>query len=56
MSSVRLPSSIPSLEDGISVGPESLPRRIQNYCQEKRDNRKHEWVTHRLALERMKES
>ena len=43
MSSVRLPSSMPSLEDGILVGPESLSRRIQNYCQEKRDNRKHEW-------------
>ena len=24
MSSVRLPSSMPSLEDGISIGPESL--------------------------------
>ena len=56
MSSVRLPSSMPSLEDGISVGPESLSRRIQDYCQEKRDNRKHEWETHRLTLERMKES
>ena len=56
MSSVRLPSSMPSLEDGISVGPESLSRRIQDYCQEKRDNRKHEWEMHRLTLERMKES
>ena len=56
MSSVRLPSSMPSLEDGILVGPESLSRRIQNYCQEKRDNRKHEWEMHRLTLERMKES
>ena len=56
MSSVRLPLSMPSLEDGISVGPESLSRRIQNYCQEKRDNRKHEWEMHRLTLERMKES
>ena len=54
--SVRLPSSMPSLEDGILVGPESLSRNIQNYCQEKRDNRKHEWETHRLTLERMKES
>ena len=56
MGSVRLPSSMPSLEDGISVGPESLSRRIQDYCQEKRDNRKHEWEMHRLTLERMKES
>ena len=45
MSSVRLPSSLPSLEGGISVGPESLSRRIQNYCQEKKDKRKHEWET-----------
>ena len=43
MGSVRLLSSMPSLEDGISVGPKSLSRRIQDYCQEKTDNRKHEW-------------
>ena len=40
MSSVRLPSSMPSLEDGILVGSESLSRRIRNYCQEKRDKKK----------------
>ena len=56
MSSVRLPSDMPSLEDGVSIGPEGLSKRIQNYCQEKRDKRKHEWETHRLALERMKEN
>ena len=56
MSSVRLPSDMPSLEDGVSIGPESLSKRIQNYCQERRDKRKHEWETHRLALEEMKES
>ena len=33
MNSVRLPSSMPSLEDGTSVEPESLSKRIQNYCQ-----------------------
>ena len=55
MGSVRLPSDIPSLEDGISIGPESLSKRIQNFCQEKRDKRKHEWETHRVALEGMKE-
>ena len=32
MSSVRLPSGMPSLEDGVSLGPESLSKRIQNYC------------------------
>ena len=56
MGSVRLPSDIPSLENGISLGPESLPKRIQNLCQEKKDKRKHEWETHKVALERMKES
>ena len=56
MSSVRLPLGIPSLEDGILFWLESLSRRIQNYSQEKRDNRKHEWEMHRLTLERMKES
>ena len=56
MSSVRLPSSMPSLEDGMLVGPESLSKRIQNHCQEKKDKRKHEWETHRLTLDGMKES
>ena len=56
MGSVRLPTNIPSLEDGISLGPESSPKRRQNFCEEKRDKRKHEWETHRVALERMKES
>ena len=56
MGSVRLPCDMPSLEDGVSIGPESLSKRIQKYCQERRDKRKHEWETHRLALDRMKES
>ena len=56
MSGVRIPSSMPSLEDDISVGPESLSKRIYSYCQEKKDNRKHEWETHRLILGRMTES
>ena len=56
MGSVRLPSDIPPLEDEVSIGPESLSKRMQNYCQEKRDRRKHEWETHKLALEGMKES
>ena len=55
MSSVRLPSSMPSLEDGILVGPESLSKRIQNYCQEKKDKRKQEWEIHRMILDGMKE-
>ena len=56
MSSVRLPSDIPSLEDGVSIGPENLSRRIQNFCQEKRDKKKHEWETHKVVLDKMKES
>ena len=35
MGSVRLPSDIPSLEDGVSLGPESLPKRIQNFVRRK---------------------
>ena len=56
MDSVKLPSDIPSLEDGVSIGLESLPNRIKSFCQEKRDRRKQEWETHRIALEKMKES
>ena len=54
MGSVRVPSDIPSLEDGVSL--ESLPKRIQYICQEKRDKRKHEWESHRVSLEKMKGS
>ena len=53
MGSVRLPSDIPFLEDGVSIGPGSLSKRIQNFCLEKRHKRKHEWETHRVALERI---
>ena len=56
MGSVKLPSDIPLLEDRVSLGPESMPKRIQNFCQERRDKRKHEWESHRVALEKMKES
>ena len=44
------------MDDGVSIGPESLSKRIQNYCQEKRDKRKREWKAHRVALQGMKES
>ena len=47
--------SMPSLEEGISVEPESLSKRIQNYCQERKDSRKHGWETHKLTLNRIKE-
>ena len=56
MSSVRVPSSMPSLEDGTLIECESLSRRIHNYCQERKDNRKHEWESLEGALNKMKES
>ena len=55
MNSVRVPSSMPSLEDGISIEHESLSRRIHNYCQERKDNRKHGWETHKMTLNSIKE-
>ena len=39
MNSVRIPLSMPSLEDGTSIEPESLSRRIHDYCEGRRDNR-----------------
>ena len=52
MGSVRLQCDIPSLEDGVSIGPESLSRRIQKVCQEKRDKRKHEWGNSQVSIRR----
>ena len=43
MNSIKLPSSMPSLEVGLSVETECLSKRIQNYCQGKKDSRKH-WM------------
>ena len=56
MHSIRLPSSMPSLEDGLLVELESFSKRIQNYCQEKIDSRKHGWETQKLTLNRIKEN
>ena len=55
MNSVRVPSSMPSLEDGTLIEPESLSRRIHNYCPYRRDNRKHEWETHKMTLNSINE-
>ena len=52
----RLPSDMPSLEDGMVQRPESLQERIQSFCQENKVKRKQKWESHRIALERMKES
>ena len=52
----KLPSDVPSLEDGIVQRPESLQERIQSFCWENKVKKKQEWESHRMALERMKES
>ena len=54
MNSVKLPSGMPSLKDGMVIRPESLQDRIQSFCQEKNVKRKQEWESHRVALEKMK--
>ena len=56
MDSVKLPSGMPSLKDGMVPRPESLQDRIQSFCQEKKVKRKQEWESHRVALEKMKEN
>ena len=56
MDSVKLPSGMPSLEDGMVPRPESLQDCIQSFCQERKVKRKQEWESHREALERMKVS
>ena len=38
------------------VVPDRLQERIHNYCQENKAKRKQEWESHRMTLERMKES
>ena len=52
----KLPSNMPPLEDGIVQRPEILQERVQNFCWENKVKRKQEWESHRMALERMKES
>ena len=56
MGSIRVPYDMPSLEDGIVQRPKSLQERIQSFCRENKVKRKQEWESHRIALERMKES
>ena len=55
MSSVRLPLDMPFSED-MSWDSENLPKRIQTFCQEQKEKRKHKWESLKLALEKMKES
>ena len=56
MDSVKLPSGMSSLEDGMVSRPESLQDRIQNFCQKRKGERKQEWELHKTALEKMKET
>ena len=56
MDSIKLPSGMPSLKDGMVPRHESLQDRIPNFCQENKVKRKQEWESHRIALEKMKES
>ena len=53
---MKLPSDIPSLKDGMIPRPESLQSWIQSFCQKRKGKRKQEWESHRIALEKMKES
>ena len=55
MSSVRLPLDTPSMEDE-SHEPTDLPKRIQAFCQKRKEKRKYEWESLKMTLEKMKES
>ena len=55
MNSVRLPLSIPSMEEE-SCAPTDLSGRIQTFCKEWKEKRKQEWESLKIALDKMKES
>ena len=55
MSSVKLPSDMPSLED-TSNSSANLLKRIQAFCQEQKAKRLYEWEFLKLAFEKMKKS
>ena len=55
MSSVRLPLNIPLVEDE-SHAPTDLSSRIQSFCKEQREKRKHEWESIKVVLDKLKES
>ena len=50
MDSVKMPSGMPSLEDGMVPRPESLQDWIRSFCQERKVKRKEEWESNREAL------
>ena len=55
MSSVRVPSDMPSLED-MSKSSVNLSKRIQTFCQEWKTKRMYEWESLKSILEKMKKS
>ena len=52
----KLPSDMPSPEDGMAQTPESLQERIQHFADKTMSKGSQEWESHRMALERIKES
>ena len=52
----RLQSSMPSLEDELVQKPDSVRDMVKGFCWENKVKRKQEWESHRMALEKMKES
>ena len=46
---------MPSLGD-TSWDSENLPKRIQTFCEEWKEKKKHEWDSLKMALEQIKES
>ena len=55
MSSIRLPLNIPLMEEE-SHAPTDLSGRIHVFCRECKEKRKQEWESHKIALDKMKES
>ena len=55
MGSVQLPLNIPLIEEG-SHASSDLTRRINIFCKEQKERRRHEWESHRKALNAMKQS
>ena len=55
MSSVWLPLNIPLMEEESHV-PTDLTGRIHAFCKERKEKRKQEWESHKIALDVMKES
>ena len=55
MSSVRLPLNIPSIEEE-SHTPTDLSGRVRAFCKERKEKRKQEWESLKVALDKMKEN